>query len=272
MSIKYKEVLNTGYGFYSITIEKSGFIYLGSTRNISNRISHHIGKLRRNMHYNKKLQDAYNLNKKIIIDCRFTETREEAYDIEQEEVNKLWGSNLLCNVSKDVRSVVETMHTEKANNKRLITTNKEDFIKSQSERTIEQWKNPEFRNSAISLRKTKIYIDKLKATLHSEEIKNKAKAATQTTEYKENASKNTKKLWEDPIYREKTLSNRDPEKIKLKNMLRRKPLLINGNNYNSAKEASLELNYTSASISRLARDPSNLNFKYIERNNHDKLD
>lgn len=272
MIIINEKEINTGIGFYSITIEKSGFVYFGSTKNLSNRLSHHLGNLRRNMHPNNKLQKAYNLNKKVIIDYRFTKTREEAYLIEQEEIDKVWGSILVCNACRDVRNNVMSMHTEEVKNKRLKTMNSPEFIKSQSNRTIEQWKDPEKRARLLSNMNSKEAILKRTASLNTPEAKAKAKAYRETLAYKEQQSLRLKELWKDPIYREKTLSNRDSEKVRIANEARRKPLLINGKIYSSAQEASLELKYTPASINRLARDINNLNFKYIERNYNVELD
>lgn len=85
MSKKYKS------GVYKITCLENGMIYIGSSKNISNRMSDHRYKLKKNTHHNYYLQDDYNtygLDKfkfEILEKC----DEDDCLSLEQEYLDKL---------------------------------------------------------------------------------------------------------------------------------------------------------------------------------------
>lgn len=91
-------------GAYIIKHVSTGKLYIGSTKNLYSRLNQHKNELTKNVHYNKLLQDAFNTNNSINFEIFITDKREEAYDIEQELLNKFKDSGLLFNVANDVKA------------------------------------------------------------------------------------------------------------------------------------------------------------------------
>lgn len=91
-------------GVYVITHEPTGIYYVGSTGNLYERRSNHIGGLRRHRHVNKRLQDTWG---GLLDDYTFKfeacNSRDEALDLEQEVLDKLWDMPLCANVGNDAR-------------------------------------------------------------------------------------------------------------------------------------------------------------------------
>lgn len=93
-------------GFYILVHEETKKIYAGSTNDLYSRESKHRGMLQNNKHSNKILQETYNnsINKEVTFLSLNTETREEAFELEQSLINGFIESGLLFNISKDAKN------------------------------------------------------------------------------------------------------------------------------------------------------------------------
>lgn len=88
---------------YTITHTKSGCVYIGSTADIYQRNHNHRSQLKKGIHPNKPLQKLYNDDDDLVFFYYLTDTREEAYQREQEMIDRHKGSTTLLNVAMDVR-------------------------------------------------------------------------------------------------------------------------------------------------------------------------
>lgn len=91
-------------GAYTITHVASGGVYIGSTQDLRLREMQHRWTLRKNRHRNPKLQAAFNSDPRLEFFHVITETREEAYDFEQQMLNHHKDNPLLFNVALDARN------------------------------------------------------------------------------------------------------------------------------------------------------------------------
>lgn len=90
-------------GTYVIKHCKTGRIYVGSTKDINERIYENRRKLKKNYHKNKTFQEAYNDSDILQIYFILTNSREEAFDLEQWLLDRYWDSGILFNIAKDAR-------------------------------------------------------------------------------------------------------------------------------------------------------------------------
>jgi group I intron endonuclease len=91
-------------GAYTLTDSKTGKFYVGSTKDIAQRVDRHFKELRENRHHCKPLQDLWNGSKvHLVISEYATESREEAYFLEQDIIDRYQDSPLMLNVGMGVR-------------------------------------------------------------------------------------------------------------------------------------------------------------------------
>ncbi len=90
-------------GVYVLTHSGTGKIYVGSSGQLTVRLDRHFRELKLGTHHNKPLQDVWNRHPRLLITLFPTETREEAYALEKELIDKNRPSGLLLNVGSDVR-------------------------------------------------------------------------------------------------------------------------------------------------------------------------
>lgn len=100
----FPEDWNTSYcGVYIIHDIFNNKIYVGSTNHLQLRYHSQHDLLKKNQHYNIELQIAFNCGNVIHFYSRITSTREEAYDIEQNLLDKYRNSNMLFNIAQCAR-------------------------------------------------------------------------------------------------------------------------------------------------------------------------
>lgn len=90
-------------GVYTLTDLVSQKFYVGSSQDVDKRISQHYRALEKNIHYNVRLQELWNSGKKLVPLFYPTETREQAYELEQDFLDRYDGSELLLNIGKSVK-------------------------------------------------------------------------------------------------------------------------------------------------------------------------
>lgn len=97
-------------GVYLLIDKRSSQFYVGSTSNLSDRISHHKRTLNRGEHSNPTLQVLYNsepnlpFNEKLDVVRTVVNDRETAFDLEQSIINEFLDSGYLLNRAKNARS------------------------------------------------------------------------------------------------------------------------------------------------------------------------
>lgn len=91
-------------GVYLIKHLKSKKFYVGSTVDLQSRVIRHKTDLTRDKHPNHFLQKAYNADRRVEYYLYITETRDEAYDLEQEFLDKFHASGEIFNIATDARN------------------------------------------------------------------------------------------------------------------------------------------------------------------------
>lgn len=90
-------------GTYVLTDAKTRKFYVGSSKDIEKRIERHIRDLNMEEHHCLPLQSLWNKHSRLIETVFPTETREEAYELEQDLINRNLDSPSLLNVGMGVR-------------------------------------------------------------------------------------------------------------------------------------------------------------------------
>jgi group I intron endonuclease len=87
---------------YILTHVPTGRFYIGSTGDMLQRKWDHVKTLRKQIHTNPTLNKIYRDGDELSYEIFLTETRQEAYILEQELLQQCWGDPLLLNVSENV--------------------------------------------------------------------------------------------------------------------------------------------------------------------------
>lgn len=91
-------------GAYVIQTMDGSLTYVGSSSNVSRRLNEHLSELRCRKHPKRELQIAFDRATKLVFYLRATETREEAYDIEQAMFDQLAQIDGFLNSSVSARN------------------------------------------------------------------------------------------------------------------------------------------------------------------------
>lgn len=89
-------------GAYLIIDKGTGKFYVGSTRNVHERYQRHISQLRAGKHHNFELQSLWERARGFSLKVYPTDTREEAYLIEQDIIDRYLDSPLMVNIGMKV--------------------------------------------------------------------------------------------------------------------------------------------------------------------------
>lgn len=89
-------------GIYQIKNIISGGVYFGRSVDVDDRLKHHRSELRRNVHRNKRLQNAWNKygEKAFKFECVWEKEPEALYDLEGFILEFMWGHDKLYNHHK----------------------------------------------------------------------------------------------------------------------------------------------------------------------------
>lgn len=94
----------TKSGVYVIQPVDGSLTYVGSSKDVRRRLNEHFSELHRGVHPKAALQTEYKRSPKFVVFLRITETREEAYDIEQQMLDQLGELDGFLNSSIDARN------------------------------------------------------------------------------------------------------------------------------------------------------------------------
>lgn len=92
-------------GCYILNHISSGTFYIGSTGDLRNRERNLMSSLNTRTNHNPRLQELYWDDPNVIFEYLITRDREEAYDVEQAELDKWLGHPNCLNVNNDARCV-----------------------------------------------------------------------------------------------------------------------------------------------------------------------
>lgn len=86
--------------YYKLTHKPTGRFYIGSTKNLEMRIRNHRTKLLNGTHYSPKFQEVFTDWDEIEVEFVYTQTEEDALELEQRGINMNFLSDLCCNSRK----------------------------------------------------------------------------------------------------------------------------------------------------------------------------
>lgn len=89
-------------GIYQIKNTASGGVYFGRSVNVEDRLAHHRNELRRNVHVNKRLQNAWNKygEEAFKFECIWAQHPDDLYELEGFILEFMWGDKRLYNHHK----------------------------------------------------------------------------------------------------------------------------------------------------------------------------
>lgn len=92
-------------GCYILNHISSNTFYIGSTGNLKNRENNLMSSLNSRTNHNPRLQELYSDDPNVIFEYLVTRDREEAYDVEQAELDKWLGHPNCLNINNEARRV-----------------------------------------------------------------------------------------------------------------------------------------------------------------------
>lgn len=123
-------------GSYVVIDSKTSMTYIGSTANLAKRISQTTSSLRRGYHKNKRLQETYNSGADLHYFVIRTSDLRSAVAIEQNLVNELKDSGVLCNIAVD--NVEKTRSGAKLTEAHIALLRESNIGKKRSEESIKK--------------------------------------------------------------------------------------------------------------------------------------
>ncbi len=137
-------------GTYILKQESTDKVYVGSTNDLYTRIKSHISKLQKNKSGCRLLQEAFNSDPNFELKIIHTESRDKAFDLEQELLNDLHLNNKpSLNIAKDARVA------QKGISSLLGYKMAEDVKKKISEGNLGKPKSQEHINTLTEVRRNK---------------------------------------------------------------------------------------------------------------------
>lgn len=88
-------------GCYVVKHEPTGVVYVGSSKNLAARITSNLSALKNGTHKNPNLQQVYTKREDMAFFVAQTKTREEAFSLEQQMVDRYKDKGILCNIATD---------------------------------------------------------------------------------------------------------------------------------------------------------------------------
>lgn len=101
---------NKQCGAYILTHVDTGIFYVGSTGDFVSRKGDHYHLLRHDKHHSRILQQVYNDNQNISFQFFPTETREDAYDLEQKLLDDNSRNNRMSNIAINSRLATKGLY------------------------------------------------------------------------------------------------------------------------------------------------------------------
>lgn len=259
-------------GTYVLNHIKTGKKYIGSTKDIIARLRCHKKNLTKGK-AQKGLQELYDISPCFYVFFKqlgvgvsgFSETRQLAYDYEQQLVDYYLPQNLVVNACPDVRSPRNPMGSSKKAREKFSVTMKIKWTEDPAFREKETKKLRELRNTEQA-RQRQSEISKQKWS--DEKFRSKQETIRSSNEFREKLSASHFELWKNPEYREKMIQQRnDPEyKDKFLDAMtdRSLPVIVDGVRFRSASEAARKLKLSHKVVLTRCRSKRFDNYSLIE--------
>lgn len=90
-------------GAYILFHDKTGWFYIGSSQDIKHRYTLHRSQMRCGTHPSAKMKELWKISPHFTIECFFTETREDAFVLEQAMILENLDNPMLVNIGLGVR-------------------------------------------------------------------------------------------------------------------------------------------------------------------------
>lgn len=195
---------------YALLHRSSGSAYVGSTGDLYKRLARHNTDLRRGVHKNSNLQEAYDADPVFDLAFAKASSKEEALKLEQSLITEHMGSGKLLNLAHDAEKsalglVFSDEVKERLRQAAAAQFSTQEARDAQSERSRQLWQDPAFRA--------------------------KHEGVPLAEETKDKISDTVKDRWKDPEYRAKVAAGRAANI---------KPVIIDGVTYPNLAVASRE--------------------------------
>lgn len=242
-------------GVYIIQNQETMETYVGSG-DVYRRASQHRTSLQKGIHTNHRLQEAYNRNPNFEMVAVPTETRDEAFDIEQAIIDEFSNSPLLLNLSMDAR-IPRIKHTEETK-RRISEANKGRIITPEMRRKISETLTGRIEPDHVRQKKSESRI----GLKHSEETRRKISISNTGKVPSEETRKKLSEANKGQIPPNKGIPTREETKRKLSEKNSR-PIIGDGVVYSSGRAAAQALGMTPAGISDRIKSPNFPGWKRI---------
>lgn len=248
---------------YILINSMTGMMYVGSTKNIYDRIHRHKTDLIKNCNDSKALQESFNLVNKEAFDlCMiYTSNREQAFDIEQFLINQFIDQSVLFNMAANARRPKLGIPVTEENKARLIKLNT-GRIKSPEE--IEKLRQANLGKILSDQTKEKIRQANSGKIQSPETIaKRVAKITGMQRTPEQNAATSARQIGK--IITDETKA-KIAESVKRYALENAKPTIsINGTQYNNAEHASKFVGLSRKSVTRRlqSNDPQFKDWIYL---------
>lgn len=264
-------------GAYLLRCVDSDCVYVGSSGDLNKRFARHFNELKQGIHHNVKLQEQWNDGVEMEKWEFLTQSRERAYQIEQELINDYLPSGKLLNIGMSVKGGDNiTLHPDRDNIILKITTaqhNRYALMTSEERKakhgSIGKSNGMYGRTHSEEIRKR--ISDKNKANVtRNTEGGNRLREFTQSEQGRTFISGLARLRTGDknPFFG-KTHSEDAKQKMRLARMGKKpanqKPVSINGIVYNSATEAGRQLGCVTATILHRikSKNPKYKDYRYV---------
>jgi hypothetical protein len=239
---------NKEIGCYLLHNPNTDEFYVGSGIMDDRRVNH-IKLLKKNSHYNSKLQEAYNKDPNFEFICSETETREEAFLLEQSIIDDFSDSSLLLNISKS--SIGNGKQSEETKEK-LRQISIKQFASQEvrelcSQRSKKLCQDPEHIEkiskaakegwASLTAKEKQAFSEKTTKALlrdYASGARPSLAGQTRSQEFCEQDSVKITEKWKDPIYRETQRLARIGKMVGHNKI----PTIVDGVSYESASAAA----------------------------------
>jgi len=234
-------------GVYLIRDIRNGKFYVGSAKNLSARLSSHFHLLKHGLHTNTDLQDAHNSSASFEVLVHRNDNRESCFDLEQEVVDQHLETGLLFNIAvADVRSPNKGVTPSDETRARLSEArkgNKNALGHRWSDE--ERRRMSENRKGVLTGERNPMY-GKTLSTGARKIISETHKGVPKSEEW----HRNQQQYWNSAASNERRLA------AKVAGILKRKPIVLDGNCFESIQDAAVVLGVSETTIARWVSNPS----------------
>ena len=258
-------IINNVFYTYRLINYQTNYFYIGSTNDLVERNASHLLQLRNGTHFNYRLQNAYCDNVNFTMEqLSIHNTRNEAFQYEQFLIGLSLEDSKLLNLDfYGIHNISEETRKKQSMSGKLSFTNNPERKQYLSTITKERMKDIKLlehlstvakkRNSCDEMRKklSNIATELMRDSGRRNNLAIKATIQMQDPHNRELSRQGAIKQWENPEYREK----------------RCRKIIVNGIEYPSIVEASIQLNVNKTTVRKRCLNNNNNKYNFIEKDN-----